>query len=196
MLHFIIPLSEGLHTFYDVMDRNAIRLVTKGQTGIYCWINNTNGKCYVGKNEGNLYVRLSNYYQAAYLARNMHSSLICKAILKYGISKFTLVILELDPVDLAVAEQYWIDLLNSKYNSQRNVLVPITHTGRFKPDRSGSNNSFFGRTHTPEAKEVLRSAALARLKPNKPGHPTTITDTLMGTTKSYSSIHLAIANMC
>ena len=177
MTHFIIPLSEAIHTFYNVVDRNAIRLVTKNRTGIYCWINNTNGKCYVGKNEGNLYVRLSNYYQSAYLARNRHTSLICKAILKYGISSFTLVILELDPVNLAIAEQYWIDKLNSKYNSQRNVLVPVQRTGILKPDRSGSNNSFHGRTHTPEAKEVLRLSALARLKPNNPGYPTTITDT-------------------
>lgn len=195
MLHFIIPLSEGLYTFLNVMDRNPIREVTKHQTGIYCWINNTNGKCYVGKNKGNLYVRLSNYYQSAYLNSNRHSSLICKAILKYGISAFTLVILEIDPVDLAVAEQYWIDNLNSQYNTQRNVLVPVIHSGNLKPDRSGPKNSFYGRNHTPEAIGVIRLAALARLKPNNPGHPAIITDTLTNTSASYTSIREGITAM-
>jgi hypothetical protein len=43
MLHFIIPLSEALYSFANVLDRDAIRAVTKNETGIYCWINNVNG---------------------------------------------------------------------------------------------------------------------------------------------------------
>lgn len=195
MLHFIIPLSEALYSFANVLDRDAIRAVTKNETGIYCWINNVNGKCYVGKNKGNLYVRLSNYYQSAYLNRNKHSSLICKAILKYGITTFTLVILEINPIDLAVAEQYWIDNLNSQYNSQRNVLVPINHSGNLNPDRQGAKNSFFGRKHTPGTIEVLRRSALARLTPNNPGLPFMITDITTNSSVSYRSIRNGVEAM-
>lgn len=127
----------------------------------------------------------------------MHTSLICKEypILKYGISSFTLVILEFDPVDLAVAEQYWIDKLNSKYNTVRNVLVSVPRPNNLKPDRSGPNNSFYGRKHTPETKEVPRLAALARLRRSNPGYTTTIRDSLTNTSNWYSSTRTAIEGM-
>jgi group I intron endonuclease len=45
------------------------------------------------------------------------SSLICKALIKYGYSKFKLEILEYcDPLDVLLREQYYLDLLKPKYN--------------------------------------------------------------------------------
>lgn len=46
-----------------------------------------------------------------------YNSYICRALLKYGYSKFTLEILEYcDPKDLIDREQYYIDLFKPKYN--------------------------------------------------------------------------------
>jgi len=66
--------------------------------------------------------------------------------------------------------------------------VPENHTGNLRPDRTGSKNSFYGKHHSQEAKDVIRAAALARLTSNKPGYNFTIIDTLTGISTSYASI--------
>lgn len=188
------PFTYGVMTFYFVKDRNPIRMFTDGKSGIYCWVNNINGKCYVGKGV-NLYLRLSNYYQEGYLKRTRASSQFSKAILKHGIYAFSLVILEVNPADLAQAEQYWIDFLKPEYNTITNVLVPYDPSKR-KPDRSGPNNSFFQKQHTAATKEVLRQAALARIKPNRPGFEFIIHDTLLDKSHGpYSSIRKGVEFM-
>lgn len=111
--HLLPPRSNGapspfIHakmTFFSVLDRNPIRLGTDKIAGIYCWINIFNGKCYVGK-ANNLYLRLSNYFQKAYITRTFTSSYISRAMSKYGLEAFALVILEVNPANLAQAEQY------------------------------------------------------------------------------------------
>ena len=103
--------------------------------------------------------------------------------------------MEINPVDLAIAEQYWIDLIKPEYNSMLNVLVPAKHSGVLKPDCSGANNSFFGRKHTPETIVTLRAAALARPKPNKPGFEFIITDVLTGSIITYPSIRKGVKAM-
>lgn len=65
----------------------------------------------------------------------------------------------------------------------------------FKPDRKGPNNSFFGKTHSPETIATLRAAAIARVKPNKPGYEFTVVDTLLNTTTKYPSIRKGIEAM-
>nr|YP_007475399.1 hypothetical protein H911_mgp05 [Microbotryum lychnidis-dioicae]AGE14613.1 hypothetical protein [Microbotryum lychnidis-dioicae] len=66
-----------------------------------------------------MYLRLSNYYQAAYLKRGFSSSLICRSIYKNGLESFELLILELNPINLSEAEQRWIDFLGPEYNTQK-----------------------------------------------------------------------------
>lgn len=119
------PSEYGLFTFDSVLDRNGIRKVTKGVSGIYCWVNKSNGRCYVGKSN-NLYLRLSNYYQSAHVIKHRHTSLICRAINKHGIDSFLLVVLELSVNNLSEAEQKWIDLLNPEYNTIKDVITPDT----------------------------------------------------------------------
>lgn len=187
------PFQYGVMSFFSVMDRNPIREFVKNKSGIYCWVNLLNGKCYVGK-AGSLYLRLSNYFQAAYIERTLSSSAISRAIAQYGIESFALTILELEPQDLAQAEQHWIDVLQPDYNSITNVLVPYNSSTR-KLDRFGSNNSFFGRKHTDETKALLRASALSRATPNRPGFEVTIHDTLLNTSSSYSSIRKAVDAM-
>jgi len=135
-----------------------------------------------------MYLRLSNYYQEAHLAKRQHSSLICRALIKHGMQSFTLVILEISPDNLAIAEQFWIDFIKPEYNIQLNVLVPQEHSGNLKPDRTGQNNSFYGRTHTDKNKALFREIALSRTTLPKPGHSLTITDTVTGSVETYPSI--------
>ena len=64
-----------------------------------------------------LYRRFTQYYNIKYIIRTSKSSYICRALLKYGYSKFSLDILELcDTSILIQREQYYIDLLKPEYN--------------------------------------------------------------------------------
>jgi group I intron endonuclease len=85
------------------------------------------------------------YYNIKYITRGAKSSLICKALLKYGYSSFKLEILEYcDPSLVIEREQYFIDLLKPEYNILRVA------------------GSFFGYKHTPESLEKMREIALNR----------------------------------
>ena len=187
------PFTLGIMTFYSVLDRYPIRKFTHHKSGIYCWVNNLNGKCYVGKGV-DLYLRLSNYYQKAYLERTRNSSLLSKAILKDVIGAFSLIIIEVNPADLSHAEQYWITTLKPEYNTILDVLVTYDPSKQ-KPNRFGSNNSFFGKAHTEEVKDILRTAALAREKPNRPGFEFIIEDTLQNTSTTHPSIRKGVEFM-
>lgn len=57
------------------------------------------------------------YYNIKYITRASKSSLICRALLKYGYSSFKLEILEYcEPSVIIEREQYYIDNLNPEYN--------------------------------------------------------------------------------
>ena len=63
--------------------------------------------------------RLRDYFNISFLETEIkkNKSMIYKALLKYGYSKFTLEILEYcDSQDLIKREQYYIDLLKPNYN--------------------------------------------------------------------------------
>jgi group I intron endonuclease len=88
----------------------------KSKAGVYCWTNIESGKKYVGSSV-DLYRRFMQYYNIKYITRASKSSLICKALLKYGYSSFTLEILEYCEIsDLIKREQYYIDTLKPEYN--------------------------------------------------------------------------------
>ena len=55
-----------------INQRDLIRKYNNGKIGVYAWINNINGKFYIGSGDP-LYVRLSDYYQNWYL--NSRSSI-------------------------------------------------------------------------------------------------------------------------
>lgn len=100
------------------------------RSGVYLWKNLINGKMYVGSSV-NLRRRLLQYYNAEYLERN-DSMRICRALLKYGYSNFSLTILEYcDPKDCLVREKYYIDLIKPEYNLSQNPHSPqlgLKHT--------------------------------------------------------------------
>ena len=90
----------------------------KKKSGVYIWINLSNNNCYVGSSS-NLSKRFSWYYSFNNLNKLLENStsLIAKALLKYGYSGFRLDILEYcDTEHLIEREQYYIDLLSPEYN--------------------------------------------------------------------------------
>lgn len=82
--------------------------------GIYRWINNINGKTYVG-NSNNLSVRFYTYFNLRSLAKS--NIPMERALLKYGYSNFSLEILEYCNLDnLLEREQYYFNNLKPDYN--------------------------------------------------------------------------------
>lgn len=76
--------------------RDIIRKDLRGKSGVYAWINKINNKVYVGSGTL-LYKRLANYYQP-WSFKQRPNMLILRALLKYGMVNFTLVILEFSDV--------------------------------------------------------------------------------------------------
>ena len=52
----------------------------------------------------------------------------------------------------------------------------------------GSNNTFYGKTHTDSAKQLIREAALACTKSHKEAFAVEVLDTVTGVKESFSSI--------
>ena len=114
-------------------DRDVVLKATQGQLGIYCWVNMRNGKIYVGRGAGEnktLYGRIRDYYPPAYLAHPRNeTSLICRALLKYGMSNFALLVLEfVDTSEMAIErEQYYLETLVTPYNTQKSAGHSLGH---------------------------------------------------------------------
>ena len=114
----------------------------KGKSGVYKWTNLDNGKFYVGSSV-NLSIRLAQYYNINILTK--YRSLIHKALLKYGYSKFKLEILEYcQRKDVIKREQHYIDTLKPEYN-----ILQVA-------------GSSLGHTHTAETIEKMRIKATGR----------------------------------
>lgn len=101
---------------YTKADLDKIRIFTenRNRSGLYRWVNNSNGKIYVGSSS-NLSVRLYTYYSLRSLAKSNRP--IDKALLKYGSSSFTLEILEYYNLsELLTRKQFYLDILKPDYN--------------------------------------------------------------------------------
>ena len=79
----------------------------------------TNGRSYVGSSE-NISKRISWYYSFNRINKLASKSLICRALLKYGYSRFRLDILEYYNKEKVIErEQYYMNLMNPEYNILR-----------------------------------------------------------------------------
>lgn len=133
----------------------------RGKSGIYRWINNINGKCYVGSSI-DLVSRLYCYYSLKFLYENKDTSLICKALLKYGHSSFTLEILEYcEPAMCLKREQYYIDLLNPEYNILKIAGSSLGHI-RSDETKLKITKARLGSTHSQETKDKIAEAIFGR----------------------------------
>lgn len=93
LLASILPIYKyGMSKIYDnpIDSRSLIREENNGKVGVYCWVNNVNGKYYVGSGDP-LYLRLSDYYQHWYFAARP-ALYIVRAFGKYGMINFSLII--------------------------------------------------------------------------------------------------------
>lgn len=143
----------------DALKKEVVR-DNRRKSGVYRWINNINGKEYVGSST-DLLSRFYSYYSLKYLEQQS-TSLICKALLKYGHSAFTLEILEYcEPSDVIAREQYYIDLLNPEYNI---LAVAGSSYGRKRTDETKLKISEFksGSILSQDTKDKIAAAMLGR----------------------------------
>jgi group I intron endonuclease len=212
MTHKLV--SSSIHQFSFPRDWDNIREICKGNSGVYALVNNINGNAYIGSGV-DLYSRLRDYHQPWYLASRTNL-VIVRAINKYGMENFTLVVLEFTTPELAVpSEQIWIDSHSPEYNTSptasSSLGVKHTEQGKIKiregmtgkarsqdvreamsQRQTGSGNTFFGMSHTDESKALLREAALARIFLPKAGYAVTVVDTLTNNkSQSYKSLREA-----
>ena len=99
-------------------EKQSIFKDNKRKCGIYRWVNNLNGKSYVGS-ATNRICRFYQYYSFKTLEIYLKNrkSAIYSALLKYGYSNFSLEILEYcDSSNLIEREQFYMDLLRPEYN--------------------------------------------------------------------------------
>lgn len=125
--------------------------------------------------------------QPAYLSKKKHLHIV-RAINKYGLTNFTIVILEfvhtnVPGLKLDLAENKWIALLNPEYNilkfafsslgfkhnedtktlisnMKKGVKLSIETKQKMSESKKGINNSFFGKTHTEKTKAQFKAIAL------------------------------------
>lgn len=92
-------------------------------SGIYMIVNNINGKIYIGQSK-NVFTRWSEHYRKAMLNKKDDTSVLHKAIRKYGIECFWFKVLELcDEQELDEKERFYISLYQSDiFHNNYNVL--------------------------------------------------------------------------
>jgi group I intron endonuclease len=127
-------------------DRVHILKEQKDKSGVYCLINKINGHSYVGSSI-NLASRMKNYLNNTFLKSRQNANMpIVKALLKYGQSNFTLLILEHVELKFLIdRETYFITSVIPYYN----VLK--------------QGYSSLGYKHTKETKELLSQLAKNRV---------------------------------
>lgn len=121
-------IRNVLYNVAQILETPGLLSSIKNRRRVYVWINNANGKRYVGSSI-NVHQRFIAYLNIkgiqARLARG--NSLIFSAILKYGLSSFSFMILEYVEFDVNITEndkllktlmteQKYIDRLKPEYN--------------------------------------------------------------------------------
>jgi group I intron endonuclease len=122
------------------VNKSHIYIYNKKKSGIYRWTNLIDGKSYVGSSI-KLNRRLSDYFciDRFKRIRIKGRSRINEAILKYGISTFSLDILEYCESNVIIErEQYYLDLLKPEYNIRKIANSPL---GRKMPEEAKINIS-------------------------------------------------------
>lgn len=104
------------HVFLNPTDNwKQLASVTKGVPGVYALVNKITGKYYIGSSI-NLYNRLRDYYSPWYISTNPNL-IISKAIVRYGLINFNILILDTCTTEEVTArEQYFLDEYQPEYN--------------------------------------------------------------------------------
>jgi hypothetical protein len=150
--------------------------------GIYMFRNLVNKKRYVGSSV-NIRRRMLEYFNINYLERNKNMP-ICRALLKYGYSNFSLEILEYClPSDVISREQYYLDLLKPEYNILKiaGSSLGFKHSDESREKLSSMNK---GKTYSEETRSKISSS-----QPN--GLKIQVTDLEVNTSTIYNSLGAA-----
>ncbi len=177
-----------------------------GEKRVYRWTNLYNGNIYVGSST-NLSKRFSLYYSLTYLTKQAKNSIICRALLKYGHSNFSLDILEYcDAKNVIQREQYYIDRLKPEYNILKvaGSTLGYKHTeetlaklrGRkFSPETLAKMRN---RKLTEEHKRkigIAMKAAVTEFNVTTKGMKVLVLDLETNTQEEYPSIRSAAASL-
>lgn len=155
-----INIISLVHYSNAYLDKNAVYKENKGKSGIYRFVNNTNGKSYVGSSVS-LSRRFRYYYSLACLEKKIKggSSIIYRALLKYGYSNFSIDILEYCEINVLIErEQYYFDLLKPEYNILKKARsnLGFKHSEATKYRMSINNakekHPFYGKKRSEETK--------------------------------------------
>ena len=163
-------------------DRARILKEQKDKSGVYCLINKINGHCYIGSS-AHLSARMKNYLNTTFLKARQNINIpIVKALLKYGQSNFSLLILEYVDADmLTVIETYYITYvvpyynvlkqgyssLGYKHTKETKELLAKLAKNRTHSDKTkgliaraliGENNPFYNKSHSIESKRRMIEA--------------------------------------
>lgn len=164
----IIPLVT-----YNNIDTNksSILLDNKGKSGVYRWNNLNTGNSYIGSSI-DLGHRFSQYYSLAHLKKK-DKSIIYRAILKHGYTKFSLDILEYCESSLCIArEQYYIDALKPTYNickvagSRLGTKQSQETKIKIGAVQKGMHNHFYGKMHTYETRKKMQLSLKSIVRDN------------------------------
>lgn len=117
--------KDAKHVFLNpAEDWKQVASVIKGKSGVYALVNKINGKVYIGSSV-NLYSRLRDYYANWYIT-TYPDLLISKAIVKYGLINFAVLILEVtDKDDTLKVEQMLMDMYQPEYNILKKAGRPV-----------------------------------------------------------------------
>lgn len=181
--------------------KSLILSENKNKSGIYKWENKLSGDFYIGS-AIKLNKRLSQYYRESFITHpSRGKSMICYALVKYSYINFSLSILEYcDQDKILEREQYYLDLWNPTYNILKYAYssegykhtvetiqkMSLIKKGKFTKDE----NSFYGKTHTEEIKQLMRQTAFKRNKPNnaKPVYLLDLNNHILGDFKSITEL--------
>lgn len=136
---------------------------------VYVIHNLLNNKIYVGKTK-NLKRRWSSHLSFA--KGNITNQYIHKAIRKYGSNNFVFSLIQelFNETECNKAEQYWINYFNSRnskygynltdggdgsYGRQQTIATRLKISEAKTGTMIGKDNSFYGRTHTIETKNII-----------------------------------------
>src|ERR1700722_7840346 len=182
----IIHYAKRIY-FSPLSEKFDISLENRNQAGVYALICRVTNKFYVGSSI-NLAHRLLDYMQPAYLAQKTNRPIL-RAIVKYGLINFVFIVLETcSKTDTLEREQYWLDLLEPKYNlsptagstlgmpvsAEARAKLRIAHLGKshsletrqlMSETKKGPNNPMFGKSTSEETRAKLSAALKGPLSP-------------------------------
>lgn len=173
------------------------------KSGVYIWVNLKNNEFYVGSSS-NLSKRFSWYFSFSNLNKLLENStsVIARALIKYGYSGFRLDILEYCEAEQLIArEQYYIDLLSPKYNilqvtgSSLGYKLSESTLAKLKGRKLSSEHLSKLREHlikhnSSEEQRVKARARMLKINESK-GMEVEVLDTVTKETAKYSSLRQA-----